>query len=89
MSRIAFVLATDRNKVIGNKGGLPWKLPDDMKRVRRLTIGKPLIMGRRASCSGRGAPRGITNIVPPMGTERRASIGSGAAPTANFAFVSR
>jgi dihydrofolate reductase len=57
MSRIAFVLATARNKVIGNKGGLPWKLPDDMKRVRKLTIGKPLIMGRRTYDSiGRPLP---------------------------------
>ena len=47
MSRISFVLAFDRNKVIGKGGGLPWRLPDDMKRVRALTVGKPLIMGRR------------------------------------------
>jgi len=63
MSRIAFVVATDRNKVIGNKGGLPWRLPDDMKRVRALTIGKPLIMGRRTYDSiGRPLPD-RTNIV--------------------------
>jgi dihydrofolate reductase len=47
MTRISFVVAVDRNKVIGKGGGLPWHLPDDMKRVRALTIGKPLIMGRR------------------------------------------
>ena len=47
MRRIAFVLASDRNGVIGKDGGLPWRLPDDMKHVRALTIGKPLIMGRR------------------------------------------
>jgi len=47
VSRIAFVVAWDRNRVIGKGGGLPWKLPDDMKHVRALTVGKPLIMGRR------------------------------------------
>ena len=57
MSRISFVLAFDRNKVIGKAGGLPWRLPDDMRRVRALTVGKPLIMGRRTYDSiGRPLP---------------------------------
>jgi dihydrofolate reductase len=47
MTRIAFVVAYDRNRVIGKGGTLPWRLPDDMKHVRALTVGKPLIMGRR------------------------------------------
>jgi dihydrofolate reductase len=47
MSRIAFVVAYDRNRVIGKDGTLPWRLPDDLKHVRALTVGKPLIMGRR------------------------------------------
>ncbi|MEK6207016.1 MAG: dihydrofolate reductase [Chloroflexota bacterium] len=47
MSRIAFVVARDRRGVIGKDGHLPWRLPDDMKHVRALTVGKPLIMGRR------------------------------------------
>ena len=47
MSRISFVVAFDRKRVIGRDGALPWRLPDDMKRVRQLTTGKPLIMGRR------------------------------------------
>jgi dihydrofolate reductase len=47
LSRIAFVVAYDRNKVIGKGGTLPWRLPDDMKHVRALTVGKPVIMGRR------------------------------------------
>lgn len=63
MTRIAFVLAFDRKKVIGKDGGLPWRLPDDMRRVRALTIGKPLIMGRRTYDSiGRPLPK-RTNIV--------------------------
>jgi dihydrofolate reductase len=47
LSRIAFVVAHDRRGVIGKDGRLPWRLPDDMKHVRELTVGKPLIMGRR------------------------------------------
>lgn len=63
MPRIAFVVAFDRNRVIGKGGGLPWRLPDDMKRVRALTVGKPLIMGRRTYDSiGRPLPQ-RTNIV--------------------------
>jgi len=56
-------VAWDRNRVIGKGGGLPWKLPDDMKHVRALTVGKPLIMGRRTYESiGRPLPD-RTNIV--------------------------
>jgi dihydrofolate reductase len=63
VSRIAFVVALDRNKVIGKDGGLPWRLPDDLKHVRELTLGKPLIMGRRTYESiGRPLPK-RTNIV--------------------------
>ena len=41
------MVAYDRDRVIGRDGTLPWRLPDDMKHVRALTVGKPLIMGRR------------------------------------------
>ncbi len=63
MSRIAFVVAVDRNKVIGKDGGLPWRLPDDMKHVREVTMGKPLIMGRRTYASIGHPLEGRTNIV--------------------------
>ncbi|HUQ42071.1 MAG TPA: dihydrofolate reductase [Candidatus Limnocylindrales bacterium] len=63
MTRIAFVVARDRGGVIGKGGTLPWRLPDDMKHVRSLTIGKPLIMGRRTYDSiGHPLPE-RTNIV--------------------------
>lgn len=63
MGRIAFVVALDRNKVIGKDGGLPWRLPDDMKHVREVTIGKPVIMGRRTYESIGKPLAGRTNIV--------------------------
>jgi dihydrofolate reductase len=63
VSRIAFVVARDRNGVIGKDGRLPWRLPDDLKHVRELTVGKPLIMGRRTYDSiGKPLPD-RTNIV--------------------------
>ena len=63
MGRIAFVVAFDRNKVIGKDGRLPWRLPDDMKHVRAITMGKPLIMGRRTYDSIGKPLDGRTNIV--------------------------
>jgi len=45
--RIAFVLAMSRNRVIGAKGTLPWRMPSDLKRFKALTLGKPVIMGRK------------------------------------------
>ncbi|MBL8905710.1 MAG: dihydrofolate reductase [Rhizobiales bacterium] len=36
-----------RNRVIGANGGLPWRMPSDLKRFKALTMGKPVIMGRK------------------------------------------
>ena len=47
MSRIALVVAVSRNGVIGRAGGLPWHISSDLKRFKALTMGKPLIMGRK------------------------------------------
>ncbi|MBU2582014.1 MAG: dihydrofolate reductase [Alphaproteobacteria bacterium] len=44
---VAFVVAVADNGVIGRNGGLPWRLSSDLKLFRRLTMGKPIIMGRK------------------------------------------
>lgn len=44
--KISIIVAAATNNVIGRDGELPWRLPEDLKRFKRLTIGKPVIMGR-------------------------------------------
>ncbi|MEO9168553.1 MAG: dihydrofolate reductase [Aestuariivirga sp.] len=44
---IALVYAVSQNGVIGNKGGLPWHVPSDLKHFKAVTLGKPIIMGRK------------------------------------------
>jgi dihydrofolate reductase len=45
--RIIFVVAHDRRGVMGRAGTLPWHLPEDLKHFKRLTIDKPVVMGRK------------------------------------------
>lgn len=42
---ISFVVAVAENGVIGRDGGLPWRLSSDLKLFRKLTMGKPIVMG--------------------------------------------
>lgn len=44
--KISIIVAAATNNVIGRDGELPWRLPEDLKRFKQLTIGKPVIMGR-------------------------------------------
>lgn len=44
---ISFVVAVSKNGVIGRDGGLPWRISSDLKRFKDITMGKPVIMGRR------------------------------------------
>ena len=44
---ISFVVAVSRNGVIGREGGLPWHISSDLKRFKEITMGKPVIMGRK------------------------------------------
>jgi len=60
---ISIVVAASTNNVIGVRGELPWKISDDLKRFKQLTMGKPIVMGRRTWESiGRALP-GRKNIV--------------------------
>jgi dihydrofolate reductase len=45
--RLALVVAMAENRVIGKSGTLPWRIPEDMKWFREITMGKPCIMGRK------------------------------------------
>ncbi len=60
---ISFVVAAAENGLIGIGNQLPWHLPDDLKYFKQLTLGKPILMGRKTHESiGRPLP-GRTNIV--------------------------
>lgn len=60
---VSLIVAVAENGVIGRGGELPWHLPDDLKRFKALTMGKPMLMGRRTFESiGRPLP-GRTSLV--------------------------
>ena len=61
--RIALIVAAAENGVIGCNGQLPWRLPSDLKRFRKLTLGKPMIMGRKTYDSIGKPLDGRDNIV--------------------------
>jgi dihydrofolate reductase len=65
--RLSLIAAVAANGVIGRNNGLPWHLPEDLKRFKAITMGRPVIMGRKTFDSivamlGKPLP-GRTNIV--------------------------
>jgi dihydrofolate reductase len=60
---IVLIVAVADNGVIGAGGGFPWRLKSDMQRFKALTIGKPVVMGRKTFQSLRRPLPGRTNIV--------------------------
>jgi dihydrofolate reductase len=44
---IALVVAVAENGVIGQRNGIPWRLKADLQRFKAITIGKPIVMGRK------------------------------------------
>ena len=61
--KLALIWAMSRNRVIGRNNALPWHLSEDLRYFKRVTMGKPIIMGRKTWESiGRPLP-GRTNIV--------------------------
>ncbi|MEO7478511.1 MAG: dihydrofolate reductase [Lysobacteraceae bacterium] len=75
------VAALDRHRAIGRGNALPWHLPDDLKRFKALTLGKPVMMGRKTAESLGLALPGRRNLVltrsghvPFVGMEAVASL---------------
>jgi dihydrofolate reductase len=67
--RLELVVAVARNGVIGRGNALPWHLPEDLKRFKHLTLGGPILMGRRTWDSiGRPLP-GRLNLVLTRATD--------------------
>lgn len=64
MSKLSMVVAiAGKKRVIGKKGGLPWYIPEELKRFKQITMGHPIIMGRKTHESiGKPLP-GRTNII--------------------------
>ena len=61
--KLTLIVAVADNGVIGRQNELPWRLPEDLKRFKALTMGKPIVMGRKTFESiGKPLP-GRTNIV--------------------------
>lgn len=61
--KLSMIVALDRNRGIGQGNAMPWHLPDDFKHFKALTLGKPILMGRKTAESiGRVLP-GRTNLV--------------------------
>jgi dihydrofolate reductase len=72
VNRISLVVAVARNGVIGRDNDLPWRIPEDLKRFKALTMGKPVIMGRKTWDSLPKKPLpGRTNIVVTRNPEFR------------------
>jgi dihydrofolate reductase len=62
--KVSQVVAMSRNRVIGRDNALPWHAPEDLKRFKRLTTGRPVIMGRKTFASiGRPLPKRLNIVV--------------------------
>ncbi|UZJ80028.1 dihydrofolate reductase [Fictibacillus sp. KU28468] len=60
---ISYVFAMDENRLIGDRNGLPWHLPADLQHFKRVTMKKPIVMGRKTFQSiGKPLP-GRENII--------------------------
>ena len=70
--RVALIAALAENRVIGRDNQLPWRIPADLKHFKALTMGKPIIMGRKTWESiGRPLP-GRDNIIVTRDTNYQA-----------------
>lgn len=69
-AEIVMIVARADNGVIGRDGALPWRLPEDLKRFKALTMGTPMIMGRKTFESLPGLLPGRRHIVLTRGDWR-------------------
>ena len=69
MTGLSLIVAMDANRLIGNQNALPWHLPADLAHFKRMTLGKPVLMGRKTFQSiGRPLP-GRRNLVISRNTD--------------------
>ena len=70
---IVLIVAVADNGVIGSDGAIPWRLKTDLQRFKTLTLGKPIVMGRKTFVSLRRPLPGRTNIVVTRDADFRAA----------------
>ena len=70
---IVLIVAVADNGVIGAGGAIPWRLKSDMQRLKAMTMGKPIVMGRKTFVSLRRPLPGRTNIVVTRDADFRAA----------------
>lgn len=62
--RVSLIVAAAENNVIGSNNALPWDLPDDLQYFRKVTMGHPVIMGRKTFASiGRPLPKRLNIVI--------------------------
>ena len=61
--RISLIVAMDKNNLIGSSNQIPWHIPGELKRFRNITMGKPIVMGRKTHESIGKPLDGRVNIV--------------------------
>ena len=82
MSVLVLLAALGRDHAIGKDNALPWHLPADLKRFKALTLGKPLLMGRRTAESlGRALPGRRTLVLTRSGRDDALAIAGDDAAT--------
>jgi dihydrofolate reductase len=79
---VVLIVAVADNGVIGSRGAIPWRLKTDQQRLKTMTMGKPVVMGRKTFISLRRPLPGRTNIVVTRDASFRAA---GAVVTTSFA----
>ena len=85
--KVSLIVAMARNRVIGRDNDVPWKLPADLRRFKRLTMGHTMLMGRRTfeSIGGRPLPgrplivvsRQASSLRPESGVQMARSVQEG------------